>query len=257
MATESLTGRVLLYYARPGPWADDPRSLALLDEQERVRHERFMFDHSKREFRAAHAMVRTVLSMHEPAVLPERWRFVKNEFGRPSIDPVICRTDLRFNLSHTDGMLCLIVARGREVGVDVEDSMRDRRTVEVADRFFAPSEVAALRALPEAQQHQRFFAYWTLKESYIKARGMGLAIPLDRFAFVIEDEEPSSRTEVPRVLSDRVTLRCEPVVDDDGARWRFTRARLTERHVVATAVERDRQGWAPAIELRAIEPPSR
>lgn len=256
MAAESLTDRALLYYSRTSPWADDPRSLALLDDEELARHERFMFDHSKREFRAAHAMVRTALSMHEP-VAPERWRFVKNEFGRPSIDPVICATDLRFNLSHTDGMLCLIVARGREVGADVEDAMRDRRTVEVADRFFAKSEVEALRSLPDAQQNQRFFAYWTLKESYIKARGMGLAIPLDGFAFAIEDEEPLRITEVPRVLGDRVSLRCESVVNDDGARWRFTRARLSERHVAATTVERDRLGWAPAIELRALGPESR
>jgi len=256
MTAESLADRALLYFSRTAAWADDPRSLALLDDEELARHERFMFDHSKREFRAAHAMVRTVLSMHEP-VAPERWRFVKNEFGRPSIDPGVCLTDLRFNLSHTDGMLCLIVARGREVGADVEDAMRDRRTVEVADRFFAKGEVAALRALPEAQQNQRFFAYWTLKESYIKARGMGLAIPLDGFCFSIEDEEPPRVTEVPRVLCDRVTLRCESIVNDDGARWRFTRARLTERHVAATTVERDRRGQAPEIVLRELAPPAR
>lgn len=253
MADDSLTDRVLLYYSPTAPWADDPRSLRLLDDEELARHERFMFEHSKREFRAAHAMVRTALSMHEP-VARERWRFVKNEFGRPSIDPVICQTDLRFNLSHTDGMLCLIVARGREVGADVEDAMRDRRTVDVADRFFAKSEVEALRALPESLQNERFFAYWTLKESYIKARGMGLAIPLDGFAFSIEDSEPRSASDAPRVLGDRVALRCEAVVRDDGSRWKFTRANLTQRHVCATTVERDARGEAPAIELRALSP---
>lgn len=240
-----------LYFARTGPWAEAPRSLALLDDEERARHERYMFEHSKREFRAAHALVRTVLSEHHPEVAPTAWRFVKNEYGRPSIDPAVLRTELRFNLSHTDGMLCLLVAHGRDVGVDVEDALRDRRTVEVADRFFAESEVRALRALPEAQQNQRFFAYWTLKESYIKARGMGLAIPLDGFAFSIEDEEQPRETDVPRVLRDRVSLRCEQVVHDDGARWAFTRARLSERHVAAVAIERDRDGQGATIELIA------
>jgi 4'-phosphopantetheinyl transferase len=249
LSVHSLIDRAVLHFAPTGEWADDPRALALLDDEERARHERFMFEHSKREFRAAHALVRTTLSRYA-AVPPAAWRFVKNEFGRPSIDPALGCDALRFNLSHTDGMLCLIVASGREVGADVEDALRDRRTVDVADRFFAEREVRALRALAEAQQNQRFFAYWTLKESYMKARGMGLALPLDGFAFSIEDEEDARPEETPRALRDRVTLECAPSVNDRGDRWSFTRARLSPRHVAAVAIERDARGWTPSIELQ-------
>jgi 4'-phosphopantetheinyl transferase len=228
-----------LYFARTDALADDPRALALLDDEERARHERFLFEHSKREFRAAHAMLRVVLATHVRAS-PASLRFVRNEHGRPSLDPSHAAEHVRFNLSHTDGMLCVLVALHLEVGVDVEDALRPRQTVAVADRFFAPSEVAALRSLPESAQIARFFAYWTLKESYIKARGMGLSLPLDGFAFEFEPEpsldEPASSSS-PRVMNDRVTLRCEPIVHDRGDRWRFARVRLSERHVAAVAVE--------------------
>jgi 4'-phosphopantetheinyl transferase len=47
----------------------------------------------------------------------------------------------------------------------------------LAGRYFAPLEVDALGALPAAERLGRFFAYWTLKESYIKARGLGSPCP--------------------------------------------------------------------------------
>ena len=71
---------------------------------------------------------------------------------------------------------------GRDVGVDVEHINRTL-THDVAERFFSPQEVADLRALPEDEQPVVFFDYWTLKEAYIKARGLGLALPLGQFTF--------------------------------------------------------------------------
>jgi 4'-phosphopantetheinyl transferase len=242
---------VWLYFARTERLADDPLALAWLDEEERARHERFMFEHSKREFRAAHGLTRALLGARA-GLSPKDVRFVKNEFGRPSLDPALGVSDHRFNLSHTDGMLCLAIASGIEVGADVEDAKRARQTVAVADRFFAPSEVAALRALPEHAQLPRFFAYWTLKESYIKARGMGLALPLDGFAFDIEERGPDREELAPRVLEDRVSLRCEPVVNDRAERWRFVRVRLSDRHVAAVAIERH-DGDASDVRLECVE----
>ena len=58
----------------------------------------------------------------------------------------------------------------------------------IANRFFSPTEAAALSGVPEHRRQERFFEYWTFKESYIKARGMGLSIPLDRFSFHYSDE---------------------------------------------------------------------
>ncbi|TNF31586.1 MAG: 4'-phosphopantetheinyl transferase superfamily protein [Deltaproteobacteria bacterium] len=139
-------------------------------------------------------------------------------------------------------MVTVALATGRDVGVDVEDAARRGRTVELADRFFAPSEVAALRALPEgAAQRDRFFRLWTLKESYIKARGQGLAIPLSGFAFALDG------------AGSAIGFSARPEVDDDAARWRFFGLRPSERHQLAVAVAagpsapvRVRVRWASA-----------
>ena len=111
----------------------------------------------------------------------------------------------------------------RELGVDVESL--DRATSHVAEDFFAPIELAALRALPEAEQRERFLEYWTLKESYIKARGMGLALALDGFWFRFD----------PLVL--------EVANGDDPERWELAQLRLP-RHLIAVCVER---GGGPIV----------
>ena len=59
--------------------------------------------------------MRTVLSNYAD-VPPEAWRFVTNEYGRPEIDEPADARWLKFNLSHTSGLIELIVARDREVG---------------------------------------------------------------------------------------------------------------------------------------------
>ncbi len=118
-------------------------------------------------------------------VAPRDWPFRIDEHGRPELAARPAGTpDLRFNVSHTNGLVACAVTVGREVGVDVEHTGR-RLVHDVAERFFSPREVADLRACPAADQPVVFFDYWTLKESYIKARGLGLALPLRQFSFLL------------------------------------------------------------------------
>jgi 4'-phosphopantetheinyl transferase len=170
--------------------------------------------------------VRFTLSRYAP-VEPGAWSFVANEYGCPAVQGEE-GTRLRFNLSHTDGMAVVAVALGADVGVDVEDSQRPGEMVNLADNYFSRSEAAALRALPVERQKERFFEYWTLKEAYIKARGMGLAIPLDQFSFELMPGQ------YPRISFD-ARLRDEPEA------WQFRQHRPSARHQVALAVQRPRE----------------
>jgi 4'-phosphopantetheinyl transferase len=109
---------------------------------------------------------------------PERVRFRYGFAGKPEIDG---ETPVRFNLSHSEGTALLAVTLGRTVGVDVERVAPERDLGGLAERFFAPREAAALRALAEDQRAAGFYACWTRKEAYLKAHGGGLSVGLDTF----------------------------------------------------------------------------
>src|SRR5205823_5574435 len=109
------------------------------------------------------------------------------DYGRPETANSEA-SNLSFNISHTHSLIVLGVTRGRALGVDVENFRAREVSIDVADRYFAPQEVAVLNASPQHEQQYRFFEYWTFKESYIKARGMGLSLPLDKFSFHYPDD---------------------------------------------------------------------
>ena len=180
---------------------------ALLDEQETARLLRLRLERVRRQFLLSRALVRTTLSRYAD-IAPNEWRFCHNEYGRPDIDPDLNPHQIQFNLSHCDALIACAVTRQRAIGVDVENITRNTSTVAIAQRFFSAQECRALQALPAHAQHERFFDYWTLKESYIKARGMGLALPLGGFSFDLQD---------PRII--RISFNDK--INDNPRRWRF------------------------------------
>ena len=206
----------------------DPELLArfeaLMSPEEKARRDRYMQAKDRHQHVIARAVVRTTLSRYAE-VPPEAWTFAPNRYGRPEICGPI-ETELRFNLSHARGMVVCAVGWNREIGVDVEDVERPGEYLHLAQRFFAASEAAHVASLPANQQSDAFFDYWTLKESYIKARGMGLALPLGDFAFRLD--EP-------------VTITFTGSIVDDPATWLFRRLGVSDQHKVAVAVRSGRQ----------------
>jgi 4'-phosphopantetheinyl transferase len=211
------------------------RCTALLAADELARMARFRFAADRLRYLFAHALVRTTLSRYAPGTPPGRWRFRANVYGRPEIAaeadaPAGGEAPLRFNLSHTAGLVACVVARGRDVGIDVEHLWPPTFDLGIAEDHFARAERAGLEALPAEARRERFFAIWTLKEAYIKARGMGLALPLDRFAFELDGLDARSDAQA------EIHVRFEPDMNDDDARWLFARLRPTSAHAHALAV---------------------
>jgi len=199
---------------------------ALLSAAEHEREQRFVFEADRRRHRVTRALVRTVLSEAVPTVAPADWSFVVGSHGRPELHPDHGLPPLSFNVSHCDGAVVLAVKRGSTVGIDVESRVRKGATVEIAERFFSPAEVMGLHALLPGEQRDRFFVLWTLKEAYIKARGLGLSIPLESFSFELE--------------GDAIALRCEAECEEaNPARWAFAMYALTPSHTMSMAVEGD------------------
>mgnify|MGYP002632028650 CR=1 FL=1 len=157
----------------------------ILSAEEIDRSTRFAFENSRREYIAAHALCRVMLSTFSDT-LPTDWRFATGPHGRPEITGPEAADKLRFNISHTRGMVCVAVTLGLDIGVDVEWTGRDNQLDDIARAKFSKPEVALLADLPGPEKRDVFFSLWTLKEAYIKAIGKGLAEPLDGFAFSLD-----------------------------------------------------------------------
>jgi 4'-phosphopantetheinyl transferase len=211
----------------------------LLSEDERARWQRFRFDEHRREYLATHALARIALSHHH-AMAPEAWRFSSNKFGKPAIDP---ECEVRFNLSNSLGLVVCLIGKGAEVGVDVEPRTRAGSIAEVGPRMFSQKEQAQLEALPEEARPKRALQLWTLKEAYIKARGMGLALPLNEFSFVFKE-------------GGLIHMEIDPSLGDEPERWRFC---LFEHagHCIALMVENRDQKELKVSEIRLPFPTAR
>ncbi len=148
----------------------------LLSWEERERAARFRFNRDRNRFTACRGTLRELLGASAAV------RFVYGAFGKPRLED----SEIRFNVSHSRGMAMIAIARGREVGCDIEwiDSSFADETI--PEHFFSPYEVAALRALPAEEQCDAFFRCWTRKEAFIKACGMGMSMALDSFDVSLE-----------------------------------------------------------------------
>jgi len=198
-------------------------AMALLTPEEREKHGRFHFARDRRRYLMTRWLIRSLLSRYAP-IAPRDWRFETNAYGRPRIANALPQAKrLRFNISHSASLIVVALTVEREVGVDVEHTAR-AAPLEIAQQFFSADEAQALRQLPAELQPSRFWDLWTLKESYIKARGMGLSLPLDRFSFSFEGAH-------------EVAVGFEDGLDDSAARWRFWQLQPDNAHAVALCLE--------------------
>lgn len=196
-----------------GRWA------TLLDDDERARAARFVFERDRHQFIAAHALLRLLLQ--ELAGGPAgAWRFTAGSHGKPALHPDHGLGHLAFNITHTRGAVACAMTLDHDIGVDIEDVDRRGRLLEVADAYFAPDELILLRRAPPSAQRGIFFRLWTLKEAYIKAHGDGLSLPLDRFAFSLSPP----------------AIAFAPGSADDPAAWQFTSLTPTVAHILSLAV---------------------
>ncbi|WP_435020250.1 4'-phosphopantetheinyl transferase family protein [Tundrisphaera sp. TA3] len=163
---------------------------ALLSDAEIRRADRFAFERDRRQFATGRGLLRTLLGAYL-GLDPRELRFEANAHGKPELIPEQ-GGGLRFNLAHSGTWVLYALARDRAIGVDIEKVRPDFGGDAIAGRFFAPGEVEALRSLPPDRQTLAFFHGWARKEAYIKAKGKGLALPLDTFEVAIDPDAPAS-----------------------------------------------------------------
>lgn len=154
----------------------------VLDDTERARAAAFRFEDGRRRFTAAHVALRRTLARYADCD-PAAFRFATAEYGKPYLPA----SDLRFSLSHSGNLALVAVALEADLGVDVEQIRAHTDVLALARRFLPPEEAAAVETDPPS-----FFRYWTRREAYLKAvgvgiRGLGLPLPPD---YTVTDLEP-------------------------------------------------------------------
>lgn len=193
----------------------------LLSADELARAASFRFQEDRDRFVASRGILRILIGSYlecEPGQLHFRY----SEKGKPQLPSA---PELRFNVAHSGGVIVWAFARGRRVGIDVEEIRTDFSTQEIAERFFSPVERQALRALPSSRRHEAFFQCWTRKEAFVKATGDGLSLPLDQFDVAL----------VPGKRAQLITTRPDA---KESRRWSMHHLDVHPNYAAALVIER-------------------
>ena len=196
--------------------------LSILSPQERERYQRFHFEKDRHSFLVSHALVRKVLSTYVD-VAPADWQFSAGRHGRPEIAGPAGVPALRFNLTHTAGLTGCLVTLGADGGIDAELLTRRGNLQAIAEKMFADAELVALNKLDGRAFLEQFFIFWTLREAYCKALGVGIGLSKKDYAFEAGSD-------------DRVRIRFDSQAGESGGDWQFTILRPGADHLVAVAV---------------------
>lgn len=213
----------------------------ILSIQERLQLKRFYFDKHRHQYLISRVLTRIALSMYMKNVSPEEWQFTKNCYGKPRIHNPEIEIPLQFNLSHTENLIVLGVTLHDELGVDVENTIRSRDLIDIAKSHFSFDEVQQITLASSEIKNSLFFDFWTLKEAYIKACGMGLSIPLDQFGFHFP--QPGE-----------ISITFDSRRNDRPEYWRFWQIQPGNNYKVAVAIKSDETNTNYSISTKKLSP---
>ncbi|MGW0120213.1 4'-phosphopantetheinyl transferase family protein [Streptomyces sp. NPDC003327] len=151
---------------------------AALAPDERARYARQRSPGARRRFLGGRLLCRLALSARTG--LPGgTWRFAEGVHGRPELTPG--HRGLRFNLSHTEGLITCVVTEGYACGVDVERVPFDAETVRLLALQLDDGQRAAVAGAPDPAVALQ--ETWVLSEAYLKGLGIGLVQGLKELRF--------------------------------------------------------------------------
>lgn len=134
---------------------------------------------------AAYGLLREAL-VHR-GLTEEQQKLIRNDYGKPSLEYY---PEIYFNISHCNG-LAMCVVTDSETGADAENIRKFPERV--MKRCFTEREMKFV--LDSSNPEKSFFQIWTLKESYVKAIGIGISYPMKNAEFIIENNSITANTE--------------------------------------------------------------
>ena len=177
---------VFVFDLLDGVFSEDDFALLSLDERQRAL--KYLTASDRGRFVQGRAGLRRLLSRYS-GENPATIRFAYGPRGKPFLagTPMV-----RFNLSHSEDKVAVVISMNREVGIDIENSRRDRDYVRFAERLFTREEREWLLAQPQERLRASFYRAWTSKEAYFKALGTGLDFEPARSAMRFNNDDTAS-----------------------------------------------------------------
>lgn len=160
-----------------------------LSPREVHRCSRYRFRKDKIRFSVGRLVLRRLFKNYLSAYA-NPFDFVFNEFGKPSL---LYYPELKFNLSHSGDYILIGVGKEYELGVDTEVYNETIDHLDLAKSVFSLEEQSALSHLPIGERIHGFYRCWSMKESVIKAVGIGLQLPLDQFSVDLSNDQKENR----------------------------------------------------------------
>jgi len=154
---------------------------AALSHEERGRARAMLRESARRRFVAARGGLRMLLAAYGAGNARDLV-FAYGDAGKPRLTTTHPEVPLCFNLSHSGDWVLYAFAHNRVVGVDIEAVKPRENADALVRRFFAPAELAVWENIPPPKRTDAFFAGWTRKEAYVKARGEGVLTAFSRFS---------------------------------------------------------------------------
>ena len=154
----------------------------LLSSDELERAERFKFDIHKHQFVTFRGMLRKLVGRYLD-IEPSTVQFHYNDQGKPSVAPSMNALNLQFNLSHSNDVAAFAFVRDQEIGVDIEQINNTLDWKSMAPQVFHHNELSHLQQIPTSEQIECFYRYWTSKEAFLKATGIGIDDTIHKLDF--------------------------------------------------------------------------
>lgn len=155
--------------------------LMLLNGEEYRTYSFYRFTEKKVEYLVGRYLLKTLLAYYLEKA-PEDILITRGKYGKPylSVEKTALPFEIKFNLSHSNGMVVCALTPGRDLGVDVEQI--DGDILEIAERYFSLNELRYISTkVLVADKNEAAYKIWTMKEAFLKLIGLGLAVPLDSF----------------------------------------------------------------------------
>jgi 4'-phosphopantetheinyl transferase len=159
----------------------------LLSAEEKERASRFRLEAARRDYVVARGLLRVILGRYLK-MNPSQLHFSYGPQGKPRLVAFAGHVDLRFNVSHSQGLALFAFTQGREIGVDLECIRTELDREAIAARVLSPTEQQALNGLPAIKRRRAFYRLWTCKEAYVKATGKGLSLELNGFEITLASD---------------------------------------------------------------------